>query len=494
MVNWYASHPAEPINGAVVSNLYVHASLGPNGAADSAFFPRDLAPVMEQLRIHPAKLTPNQMLPFFLEKLPSDDDPRLRRLAGMMAQAATTHNAATYLAEAEDWDFLAVYYDMIDHVGHDFAEYAPPRMEHISEEDFKTYCHVVESTYRYHDMMLGRWLEIVGEETTVIILSDHGFYLGEARPLAERGRLSGERPKGVHRNPLVWHRTHGLLAMKGPNIKSDSLVHGASLLDITPTILAALDVPVPEDCEGQVLTQIFKTRPKVETVSTYEAPHPDDGMHRGLPTEDQDPWAAQQALKQLADLGYIDVAPENAAKQMALACEARDSHLAQIYFGTGRHEEAMELLRELAKNSSDLSYLCRQAMCLISLQRLDEAESIIRQVIEKAPHYGLAHMLLAQVSLLQGKTEEAEKLFRTLRETETEMPALHNQVAGICLRQGKWEEAASLFSERARGGSAFGRGTRWSRRCPAQSREIGRRHLRTHAGGFTSARPRAKPR
>ena len=148
---------------------------------------------MEALRVQAWKLTPAQMLPFFLEEVPKDDDQRLQALARVYAQCASAHNAATYLAEAEEWDFLAVYYDRIDHVGHGFAQYAPPRMSHVSEDDFKTFGHVIESTYRYHDMMLGRWMEIAGDETVVIVLSDHGFHLGASRPLAERGRVSGER-------------------------------------------------------------------------------------------------------------------------------------------------------------------------------------------------------------------------------------------------------------------------------------------------------------
>ena len=183
-----------------------------------------------------------------------------------MAQCASVHNAATYLAEAEDWDFLAVYYDMIDHAGHDFARYEAPRMEHISEEDFKTYRYVIESTYRYHDMMLGRWLELIDDQTTVIVLSDHGFYHGEGRPLAERARLSGERPAGVHTNPLVWHRLHGVFVASGPGIKKDSLVHSASLLDVAPTILTYSARPCLKISKANRLRRFSKRKLSCEHV------------------------------------------------------------------------------------------------------------------------------------------------------------------------------------------------------------------------------------
>jgi predicted AlkP superfamily phosphohydrolase/phosphomutase/tetratricopeptide (TPR) repeat protein len=445
VVNWFASHPAEPIRGAIVSNRFSEAALGPGAAEASAFHPRDLAAVMEKLRVTPPMLTPAQMLPFFLEKLPKDDDPRLLSLAQIVAQCASTHNAATYLAEAEDWDFLAVYYDMIDHTGHGFAEYAPPRMPHVSEEDFQIFRHVIESTYRYHDLMLGRWLELADDETAVIVLSDHGFYHGAGRPLAERGRTSGDRPKGVHTNPLIWHRLHGVFVAHGPGIKSDTLMHSASLLDVAPTLLALLGLPVPEDFEGQVLRQIFSHKIEIETVPSYEPPHPDDGMLRDAPPEDQDPWAAQQALLQLAELGYIEAPSANGKNPALRAREAHDSHLAQIYFATARFSEALELLNDLVTRSPDPSYRCRQAMCFIGLGRLDQAEAIIREVLAATPHYGLAKMLAGQTALMKGKEEEAESIFQALSDSEAQMPMLHNQVAAIYLRQGKWEEAAALF-------------------------------------------------
>ncbi len=446
VVNWFASHPAEAIRGAVVSNRFSQAAHGAHPLDETSFHPRDLLPVMEQLRVGHAGLTPAQMLPFFLERMPDDDDPRLQTLARLVAQCASIHNAATYLAESEEWDFLAVYYDMIDHAGHGFVELSPPRMEHISETDFQTYRHVMESTYRYHDLMLGRWLEIAGQETTVILLSDHGFYHGESRPLAERAHLSGERPAGVHTNPLIWHRLHGVFAACGPGIKRDMLVHGASLLDVAPTILALLGLPVPEDFEGQALTQIFDRQVPIETGPSLEAPHPDDGVHRGVALEEQDPWAAQQALAQLAELGYVESPDADQSKQIASAREAHDSHLAQIYFAGARHQEALDLLRGVAvQHPEDPSYLCRQAMCLLALRRVDEAQEIVDGVLERAPHYALAQMLAGQAALTRGDEAKAERIFTGLQGSETEMPGIHNQLAGIYLRQRRWEEAAALF-------------------------------------------------
>ncbi|MDQ6623215.1 MAG: alkaline phosphatase family protein [Verrucomicrobiota bacterium] len=445
IVNWYASHPAEKIRGAIVSNRFSEAALAGRPADPSAFHPADLAEVMEKLRTEPAKLHPAQMVPFFLDAFPADDDSRLQALAKLMAQTVSVHNAATYLAEAEEWDFLAVYYDMIDHVGHGFAEYVPPRLPHVPEEDFKIFQHVVESTYRFHDLMLGRWLELAGEDTTVIVLSDHGFYLNRGRPMAERGWIEGEPRPGVNINPLMWHRMHGLFAASGPAIRRDSLVHSATLLDIAPTILALLGLPVPDDFEGRVLTQIFNKPCAIEHLASYEPPHPNDGVHRGAAPEEEDPWAAQAALTQLAELGYIEAPSDDVAKGQRDAIQARESHLAQIHFAAGRYAEALALLEGLAARTRNPSYSCRCAMCYIALRDPEKAEEILQRTVAQVPHYGLARMLIAQTAVLRGKMEEARELFQALAETETQMPALHNQLGVICLRQQLWKEAAEFF-------------------------------------------------
>ena len=159
----------------------------------------------------------------------------------------------------------------------------------------------------------------------------------------------------------------------------------------------------------------------------------------------KNPWAAQEALHQLAELGYIDAPDGDGAKARATAVEARESHLAQIHFAARRFADSLEMVRSLARRSDDPSYRAREVMCLLSMGSVAEAEPILQELMAKVPHYGLAKMLAGQVALLQGKEEEAERILRELYETEVEMPVLHNQMAGTYLRRGRWTEAAALF-------------------------------------------------
>jgi hypothetical protein len=53
------------------------------------------------------------------------------------------------------------------------------------------------------------------------------------------------------------HRPDGLLIVAGPGIRPGVQLEGASILDLAPTILHALDLSVPHDLDGRVLAEAF---------------------------------------------------------------------------------------------------------------------------------------------------------------------------------------------------------------------------------------------
>jgi len=54
------------------------------------------------------------------------------------------------------------------------------------------------------------------------------------------------------------HRLHGIVIADGPAFKSGAEIANARLIDIAPTLLHLLDVPVPEDMDGKVMTSLFQ--------------------------------------------------------------------------------------------------------------------------------------------------------------------------------------------------------------------------------------------
>jgi len=57
--------------------------------------------------------------------------------------------------------------------------------------------------------------------------------------------------------PTGDHRMEGVLVASGPAVRSGAQLRDAALLDIAPTVLHLLGVPVPSDMDGRVLTELL---------------------------------------------------------------------------------------------------------------------------------------------------------------------------------------------------------------------------------------------
>lgn len=54
------------------------------------------------------------------------------------------------------------------------------------------------------------------------------------------------------------HRMDGILMMWGPGVRNGVSIPDAHITDLTPTILAAMGLPIPDDVDGKVLTSAFQ--------------------------------------------------------------------------------------------------------------------------------------------------------------------------------------------------------------------------------------------
>jgi tetratricopeptide (TPR) repeat protein len=296
------------------------------------------------LRVHPDTLTPDMVEPFIprASEIDQDRDPRVGVCMWTMAEAMSIQSAATWLAGSQAWDFFAVYFDAIDHFCHAFMKYHPPRQSWISERDFELYGNVVSAAYQFHDRMLGALVDKAGQDATVILMSDHGFHPDHLRPAS-----IPDIPAG----PAVEHRDLGVLAIAGPGIKRGEALHGASVLDIAPTILALYGLPVGEDMDGKVLAQAFAGAPRIAFLPSWDAVPGADGRHP--PHTRLDPVAAHEALEQMIALGYIERPDEDS--EIAVEKTIRDLryNLGEAYQDAARHAEAHKVFAELCAADPD---------------------------------------------------------------------------------------------------------------------------------------------
>lgn len=380
VLGWFAGHPAEPINGISVSDLYPYAS-APLGEEwpmpPGTVHPESMREQFAGLRMHPAEVGEAAILPWIprAAEIDQEKDKGLNSFAKILAENCSIHNAATHILQNEPWDFLAVYYNGIDHFCHGFMHFHPPRMEGIPEDKFEIYKDVVNGAYRFHDMMLQTLLELAGPEATVLIVSDHGFHSDHLRP-----RGIPAEPAG----PAVQHRPFGIICMKGPHILQDERIYGATLLDVTPTILTLFGLPVGEDMDGRVLVQAFEPPPEITRIPSWENEPGECGMHpAGMR---MDPAAAQLVLQQFVALGYIQPPNENQAKAVEMAVREQHYNLARVHLDARNYHEALPLLEELTKKwPEETRFQQHLAQCHLAMGRRSEAKTVLEQIIAAPP-------------------------------------------------------------------------------------------------------------
>lgn len=378
VVGWWPSHPAEPINGVMVSNHFQRAA----GSKDQpwpllpgAVHPRRLERNIADLRVHPQDLDEGHILPFVPNAAGVDQekDRRLSTLANIIAETLSVERAALAILHHEPWEFAAVYFDGIDHFCHGFMRYHPPRPDWVDEQDYELYRDVVQGGYIMHDIILGRLLAAAGDDAHVVLVSDHGF-----RSDHLRSRHVPREPAG----PAAQHRHYGIFAMKGPGVLEDERIYGASLLDVIPTILALMGLPVGADMDGKPLLTAFREPPEISSIPSWDREPGNAGMY---PADQRiDPAEARQAILQLAALGYIEPPHEDQEKAVAQTVRELDYNLARAYMDAGLHLKAMPILERLISEwPGEHRFGIQLVFCLQALSRVPEARALLESVFER---------------------------------------------------------------------------------------------------------------
>jgi hypothetical protein len=96
------------------------------------------------------------------------------------------------------------------------------------------------------------------------------------------------------------HRMDGVIAAAGPLVRPHAFAEPALLVDVAPTILAALGVPASVKHDGQVLTGVVGDEASVASVEAGAASGEGSGQE-GLDAEE-----ALEVEEHLRGLGYLE--------------------------------------------------------------------------------------------------------------------------------------------------------------------------------------------
>lgn len=484
VVAWWPSNPVESINGCMVSNLFHQEKRGKEtvdkdnwDVIEGSVYPEQLTDRLKELRVHPAEITGNLVMPFVPQALMLDkkQDKRLTIISKFLAHASTVHAVSTELMETEEWDFTAVYHDAIDHFCHAFMKYHPPKMEGLDQEAFDLFKDVVIGAYVFHDMMLDRLLKMVDDDTTIIVISDHGFHSDHLRPTHVPNVPSG---------PAIEHAPYGIFVAKGPGIKKGERIYGASVLDITPTLLTLYDLPVGRDMDGKPLINMFDHPREVRYIDSWE--NVDKFGGELVKVSENNREASDAALQQLVDLGYIDEVKLNDSSEESDAylkgiVRENNFYLAKSFSHGGKYDEALEILLEIDdKSKPDFRYLIEIVNCATKTRRYrlaeeyinwardkkllsetylnvldakvqiglndpDKAIALLRSSVNDNPEGNELLLELGRMLNSIRQTEEARSCFLKVVESDPDNAYAYQGVGLSYLREERYEEALDYF-------------------------------------------------
>lgn len=297
VVNWWTTYPVEKVRGILVSDHAVPGQAegykalfnasGETGA--QVVFPQRWGEKLSALLADDCNLTDirdpflgNEALPKWVAR---------ENLSNSFQRDDLITRIALEVESEIQPDLLMVFLPGIDRISHSLWGvlepahlYPPPYQPTDSEREAGR-----EALYRYYeytDALIGRLVERFGPEDLVMVVSDHGFEAGAGRRLTTT--------TGLHHSKRALF---GVIFARGPGIPAGARAVAVSVLDITPSILRWLRLPVARDMDGAPAR--FLETPAVEPITTYDR-SPIEHLGNGSSSREQ------EILEELRGLGYME--------------------------------------------------------------------------------------------------------------------------------------------------------------------------------------------
>ncbi len=367
-VGLWATYPAEPVNGTLVSDrLFTFLFKEETPPPGVVYPPAAEAEAREILRKAEAETGLAQLR----EYLPWLDDAEYARhrdthepyahpvsaLRRILVETRVYHEVATAALRRDKPDLAVVYFQGTDSVGHVFAPFAPPRQPEVDAQEYERYNQVPARYFTYVDRLLGEYRAIAESSGAVLVLgSDHGFTWGEGRPT----RLSSF----AHATAAKWHRKEGIYLLYGPGIAADATAahpHRGGIAQVCATLLTLSGLPPGKRLGWPPLPPLPEpAAARVDYHSHYRRPTAVAASATGGDAE---------ALEKLRALGYIGAsesasAPEEARRSGSTRTAGSYNNEALLLKGDGKRdravaafEKALEIDPKLASAAWNLSDL-----------------------------------------------------------------------------------------------------------------------------------------
>ena len=244
VVAWPLTNPAPRVRGYLVSDTYHRLASTPLADESPAVYPPDVqadaAGALEAAAADHAEVLPASSVEGRFET-PGRTDRAYDRIAQTLARLRPTQ-------------VTAVRYQSLDPIGHYFLRYAmPSQFGDVTDEERRRFGPVLERHYAMIDEAIGRAIAALGPDDLLLVVSGYGMEpLGLGKRLIER--LIGDPDvSGTHEAA-----PDGFLMAYGAPVAKARLLTRASVVDVAPTLLYFLGLPIGRDMDGYARTDLFQ--------------------------------------------------------------------------------------------------------------------------------------------------------------------------------------------------------------------------------------------
>lgn len=251
VIGWPLTQPAPVLNGFAISDAF-HRMAAADLSLDNspAVWPGGLLDVIRAAMQRPVTPDPISLVNTMGAPQPSNDFDVGRDQAPIVADRV--HLQLLNALESIEPKFLAVRFPGIDAVGHRFLRYADPSaFGDVSESERQRYGEVLNQYYGFVDMLIGREMERLGSNDLLLVVSAFGMEpLSPGKRLLEilagNGQMSGTHERAPDGFVLAFG-----------NAVATGRPPRASVVDLAPTILYFLGLPVGRDMDGFARIDLF---------------------------------------------------------------------------------------------------------------------------------------------------------------------------------------------------------------------------------------------
>jgi predicted AlkP superfamily phosphohydrolase/phosphomutase len=246
VVRWPLTYPAAPVPGFMLTDRF-HDLLGSFLELDDrAVFPSEALPAARDAfseRDERCDLLPATEVSGGLARAP-EGSARLRDCFYSRAMRDLSNR----------WPvrFAAIRYQGLDTVGHYNLRYTQPReFGDVSDDERRRGLQVIDRYYAYIDGEIGEALARLEPHDLLLVVSGFGMQAPTAAK-ALLARILGDPMSGTHERA-----PDGFLLAYGDAVQQGRRQRG-SIVDVTPTVLYYLGLPVGRDMDGYARADLFR--------------------------------------------------------------------------------------------------------------------------------------------------------------------------------------------------------------------------------------------